>query len=169
MLIGFMCGALIKSTTDNNLRINKLFIVGTILTFSGFLLDFGMPINKKIWSPTFVLTTCGLAASFPRAPYMDYRHQGLPPLVPFLRDIRRKSLFLYCLGSILSIIIGAVKVPLPPPKAGSPPSRLALPGRDDARERRRRYSRLPSFAISFVLFNWCIGYILYKKHIYIKI
>ena len=25
------------------------------------------------------------------------------------------------------------------------------------------------FAISFVLFNWCIGYILYKKHIYIKI
>lgn len=25
------------------------------------------------------------------------------------------------------------------------------------------------FAILFVLFNWCIGYILYKKKIYIKI
>ena len=64
MLIGFMCGGLISSTKDNNLRINKLFIVGTILTFSGFLLSYGLPVNKKIWSPTFVLTTCGLAASF---------------------------------------------------------------------------------------------------------
>ena len=64
MLIGFLCGGMIMATKDNTLRINRLFIVGTILTFAGFLLDYGMPINKKICSPTFVLTTCGLASSF---------------------------------------------------------------------------------------------------------
>ena len=47
MLIGFFCGGLILGTKDNHERINRLFIVGTILTFAGFLLDFGIPINKK--------------------------------------------------------------------------------------------------------------------------
>ncbi|MDE6133959.1 MAG: heparan-alpha-glucosaminide N-acetyltransferase domain-containing protein, partial [Muribaculaceae bacterium] len=64
MLIGFICGSYMMRTKDNSERINSLFIAGTILTFAGFLLAYGCPINKKIWSPTFVLTTCGLASLF---------------------------------------------------------------------------------------------------------
>lgn len=170
MLIGFMCGALIKSTTDNNLRINKLFIVGTILTFSGFLLDFGMPINKKIWSPTFVLTTCGLAASFLGLLIWIIDIKGYRRWCRFFETFGVNPLFLYCLGSILSIIIGAVKVPYSAAESGFTTIKgwlyqaVMMPvSGDDA--------TLASllFAISFVLFNWCIGYILYKKHIYIKI
>ena len=50
-------------TKDNAVRMQNLFIAGTILTFAGLLLEYGCPISKKIWSPTFALTTCGLAAS----------------------------------------------------------------------------------------------------------
>ena len=42
----------------------RLFLIGTILTFAGFLLSYGCPISKKIWSPTFAIVTCGLASSF---------------------------------------------------------------------------------------------------------
>jgi predicted acyltransferase len=63
VLIGFLAGKMLMQTKDNHERIQQLFIMGAILTFAGFLLSYGCPINKKIWSPTFVLVTCGLAAT----------------------------------------------------------------------------------------------------------
>ena len=62
MLIGFLFGKLIVENKDNHTRVEKLLIWGTILAFAGLLLQYGSPINKKIWSPTFVLTTTGFAA-----------------------------------------------------------------------------------------------------------
>ena len=65
VLLGFYAGKLIlDSKKDNELIIRRLFIFGTILLFSGLLLQYGCPINKKIWSSTFALTTCGLGSLF---------------------------------------------------------------------------------------------------------
>lgn len=170
MLIGFFCGGLILGTKDNHERINRLFIVGTILTFAGFLLDFGIPINKKIWSPTFVLTTCGLASSFLALLIWIIDIRGHKTWCRFFESFGVNPLFMYCLGAVLSIVIGAVKVPYSASESGLITIKgwlykaIFIPvSGDDA--------TLASlmFAISFVLFNWCIGYILYKKHIYIKI
>ncbi len=170
MLIGFICGGLIMKTKDNNLRINSLFIVGTILTFSGFLLDYGIPVNKKIWSPTFVLTTCGLAASFLGLLIWIIDIRGHKKWCRFFEAFGINPLFMYCLGAVLSIIIGSVKVPYAAAATGMTTIKgwfyqgVLMPFcGDDA--------TLASlmFAIIFVLINWCIGYILYKKKIYIKI
>lgn len=170
MLIGFICGGLIMKTKDNNRRINSLFIVGTILTFSGFLLNYGMPINKKIWSPTFVLTTCGLASSFLGLLIWIIDIKGKRRWCRFFEAFGINPLFMYCLGAILSIVIGTVKIPYSGTESGMISIKgwiydgllMPLCGSD---------ATLASlvFAILFVLFNWCIGYILYKKKIYIKI
>jgi len=72
VMVGFYCGKLLLSAKDNEEKIQRLFLIGTVLTFAGFLLSYGCPINKKIWSPTFVITTCGLASSFFGAAYLDY-------------------------------------------------------------------------------------------------
>ena len=170
MLIGFICGGLIMKTRDNNIRINNLFIVGTILTFSGFLLNYGMPINKKIWSPTFVLTTCGLASLFLGLLIWIIDIKGKRRWCSFFEAFGINPLFMYCLGAILSIVIGAVKIPWSGVESGMITIKgyiykallLPLCG-DDA--------TLASliFAILFVLLNWCVGYVLYKKKISIKI
>ena len=170
MLIGFICGGLILGTKDNRERICRLFIVGTILTFSGFLLDFGLPINKKIWSPTFVLTTCGLASSFLALLIWIIDIRGHQKWCRFFESFVVNPLFMYCLGAVLSIVIGSVRIPSGLTESGM----ISIKGwlykgifmplcQGDA--------TLASllFAIIFVLFNWCIGYILYKKHIFIKI
>lgn len=170
MLIGFVCGGIIVATKDNNLRINKLFIIGTILTFSGFLLDFGIPINKKIWSPTFVLTTCGLASSFLGLLIWIIDIKGYRRWCRFFEAFGINPLFMYCLGAVLSIIIGAIKVPYAAVESGVTTLKgwiyqaVLMPACADN-------ATLASlcFAILFVLLNWCIGYILYKKKIYIKI
>ncbi len=172
MLIGFMCGGLIVSTTDNNLRINKLFIVGTILTFSGFLLSYGMPINKKIWSPTFVLTTCGLASLFLGLLIWIIDIKGYRRWTRFFEAFGINPLFMYCLGAVLSIFLGCIRVPYAAspwgngeisisgwfynavwtPVAGGDPVLASL-----------------FFAIAFVVMVWIPGYFLYKNKIYIKI
>lgn len=61
VLIGYLCGRIVLSYGKTNLT--PLLIVGAILTLSGLLLDAGIPINKKVWSPTFVLVSCGIGAS----------------------------------------------------------------------------------------------------------
>ncbi|MDE5632977.1 MAG: DUF5009 domain-containing protein, partial [Muribaculaceae bacterium] len=74
------------------------------------------------------------------------------------------------LGAILSIVIGTVKVPY----SGNDSGLISIKGliyEGFLLPLCGTNATLASliFAILFVLFNWCIGYILYKKKIYIKI
>lgn len=164
VLIGFMCGMLITSTRDNNLRINKLFILGTILTFAGFLLDFGLPINKKIWSPTFVLTTCGLAASFLGLLIWIIDIKGKKKWCCFFEAFGINPLFMYVLGAVVSVLVGNLRV-------SSGASVKSWVYRDLLMPLCGGDAMLASliFALCFVAIIWCFGYVLYKKKIYIKI
>ena len=73
---------------------------------------------------------------------MDYRHQGPPPLVPLLRVAEQGFVNLH------TLVFRHFLVPL----CGENTTLASF-----------------CFAALFVLFNWCFGYILYKKKIYIKI
>ncbi len=170
MLIGFICGGLILRTRDNRDRIVNLFLVGTVLTFCGFLLSYWMPINKKIWSPTFVLTTCGLASSFLALLIWIIDIKGWRSWCRFFEVFGINPLFLFCLASVLSTIIGSVKGPFSGSDSGFISIKgyiyesllMPLAGGD---------ATLASllFALSFIAVIWCVGLILYKKKIYIKI
>ncbi len=63
VLIGFCCGKVLMDLKDNTQRMLRLFLIGAFLAFTGYLLSYGCPINKKIWSPTYVLITCGMAST----------------------------------------------------------------------------------------------------------
>lgn len=170
MLIGFVCGGLIMSVKDNNIRINKLFIVGTILTFVGFLLAYGMPINKKVWSPTFVLTTCGLASSFLGLLIWILDIKGYQKWCGFFRAFGVNPLFMYVFGSVLSIVLSNIHVAYAAAASGSITVKgwlykavwMPIAGGDET---------LASlfFAITFVIAVWSVGYVLYRNKIYIKI
>lgn len=169
MLIGFICGGLIMSVADNRDKINRLFIVGTILTMSGFLLSYGLPINKKIWSPTFVLTTCGLASLLLGLLIWIIDMKGQRSWCRFFEVFGINPLFLFCLGTVLAIVMGAIKVPW----SGAESGIISISGWC------YRAFLLPFFgdatlasliyAVLFVCVNWMVGLILYRKKIYIKI
>jgi predicted acyltransferase len=153
------------SVKDNGERIQRLFLVGTVLTFSGLLLSYGCPISKKIWSPTFVLTTCGLASSFLGLLIWIIDIKGYKKWCRFFESFGVNPLFIYVTGAVLSIFTGSIlfyfdgkmislKIYLYKyilqPLLGDYPGSL-------------------TFALLFVGVNWMIGYVLYKKKIYIKI
>ena len=165
VLVGFMVGKIMYERKEIHSKIEWLFLIGTILTFAGFLFSYGCPINKKIWSPTFVLITCGLAASFLALLIWIIDVKGYKKWSMFFEAFGVNSVFMYVLGGVLSILFGSISFPwgdgsisihgflyniVLMPVFGETAGSLA-------------------FALLFIAINWCIGYQLYKRKIYIKI
>ena len=143
----------------------KLFLVGAALTFCGLLLSYGCPINKKIWSPTFVLTTCGLASTLLALLIWIIDVKGYKRWSLFFESFGINPLFMYVLGGVLGILFGCIQIPW---DGGS----ISIHG--------LLYNKMMQplfgdtcgslvYALVFVAINWCIGYQLYKRKIYIKI
>ena len=165
VLIGFCCGKYITEIKDNHQRIEKLFILGTILTFAGLLLSYGCPINKKIWTPTFVLTTCGLASLLLALLIWIIDIKGWKKWSKFFESFGINPLFIYVFGSMLGSTLGQVRVPFGEGYSslkGVILDTLIKPYFDP-------YFGSLVFAILIITICWMVGYILYKKQIYIKI
>lgn len=165
VLIGFLAGDLLKNTSDIHQKVERLLIWGTILFFAGALLSYGCPINKKIWSPTYVLVTCGLASSFLGLLIWIIDINGKKRWSSFFEAFGVNPLFMYVLGAFLSILLGSIcfqtsegVISLHGYIYQSILSHIADP-----------YMASLLFAVAFIMVNWVIGYILYKKKIYIKI
>ncbi len=165
VLIGFLFGKLIVDTKDNHKRVEKILIWGTVLAFSGLLLQYGAPINKKIWSSTYVLVTTGFAAQ-------------LLGLLIWIIDINKKErwsrffhafgvnpLFVYVLAGILANIVGNVRLTY----AGEAITLKGYVYGILIQPWAGNYFGSLLYALLFVSVCWFAGYILYKKNIYIKI
>lgn len=165
VLIGFCVGKLLMEVKDINEKIERLFLVGTILTFAGFLLSYGCPISKKIWSPTFVLVTCGLASSFLALLVWIIDVKGYTKWSRFFESFGVNPLFIYVMGAVLSILLGSITFTY----SGETISLHGYIYNVLLRPWLCDYPGSLAFALLFVTLNWCIGYVLYKKKIYIKI
>jgi len=165
VLIGFWCGELLMAVKDNGERIQRLFLVGTILTFSGLLLSYGCPISKKLWSPTFVLTTCGLASSFLALLIWIIDIKGYKTWCKFFESFGVNPLFIYVMGAVLTVLTGSFFFPY----AGKLMSIKLYIYKYLLQPFMENIQASLVFALLFVAVNWLIGYVLYKKKIYIKI
>jgi len=165
VLLGFFCGKWFVSEIDIKDKILRLFLLGTVLTFVGFLLSYGCPINKKIWSPTFVLTTCGLAASFLALLIWIIDVKGYKKWSRFFEAFGVNPLFMFVLGGIVTTLLSNINFTYNETRIsikGFIYNILLQPIFGD-------YLGSLIFAILFVSFIWLCGYYLYKKKIYIKI
>lgn len=158
-MIGFLCGALVTSKKELKKKIRSMLAYGTLLTAAGFILQIWLPLNKRIWSPSYVLATCGLAMLLlaiiivieSYTPLLKKGGTGWGLLI-----FGMNPLFLYVLSELMAIIFGhygindiiynGIQSIITAPKWAS----LA-------------------YALTFVLLNWLIGYLLYRKKIFIKL
>ena len=155
-LLGFYCGRLIRQKETVSEKVIALFVVGTVGVIGGYLLSYGLPLNKCIWSPSYVLVTCGLASL-------------LQAFLMYVIDIQKKSgwttffhvfgvnaLALYVSSELLAILLGHLGI------SGWVYDGLHAVITSD------KWASL-AYALYFVLLNFAIGYILYRKKIYIKL
>ncbi len=157
VLLGFYAGYLIlNSKRDNNVAVQNLMLFGTIILFAGLLLNYGCPINKKIWTSTFALTTCGLASLFLALLIWFIDIKGYVKWSAFFESFGINPLFLYVSGGVFANIfaVSGIKKYIC--------DHLLNPYLDP-------YFASLVYALLFVGFIWLLGYGLYKKQIYIKL
>ena len=174
VLLGFCVGRMMLGDSNNvskdrasllNSHLIKLFLAGTILTYAGFLLSYGCPINKKIWSPTFVLATCGLASGFLALLIWLIDVKGYKKWSVFFEAFGVNPLFMYVQGGVLGILFGCIRLPWGGDSIsihGMLYNKMLMPLFGDT-------GGSLAYALLFIVINWCIGYQLYKRKIYIKI
>lgn len=162
VLIGFYIGKILTETQDNTSRMLQLFVIGTTFMFVGFLLSYGFPINKKIWSPTFVLTSCGMAILFLSLLIYIIDVKECKNWTTFFEVFGVNPLFIYVLAGVAASVIEGIII--------SQEISLKDYFYINALEPfLGNYLASVVFSLLFVIGMWAIGYILYKKKIYIKL
>jgi len=156
VLLGFYCGMLIRQKETIEQKVIALFVVGTILVIGGYLLSFGLPLNKRIWSPSYVMVTCGLAALLQGFLMYVIDIKGHRDWCTFFQVFGVNPLFLYASSEFLAIIFGHIG--LSAVVFNGIHSVIAAP----------KWASL-CYALYFVLLNFLLGYVLYRKKIYIKL
>ena len=164
VLIGFCVGRMVMEMQNLNDKIERLFIIGALLTFAGFLLSYACPISKKLWTPTFAMVTCGLASTlFALLTWYVDKQGHENKATQFFQVFGVNPLALYVLSDLLLI----------------PISMLPLLGVASMRSFTIDHLLLPilcsekavslAWALLYVILNWAGGYYLFKKKIYIKL
>lgn len=166
VLIGFLCGKVIVSNKEDITRqMLNLFIIGAILSFSGFLFSFGLPINKKIWSPTFVLTTCGLGATFLALLIWIIDVKGYRKWTSYFEAFGVNPLFIYVLSGILAVLMENIRITY----SGNLISLKDYLCHDILQPLLGNKFGSFFYALLFVSACWVVARVLYVKKIYIKI
>lgn len=155
-LIGFCCGKLILQKAPLEQRTLRLFVAGFLLMACGFVLTEALPLNKRIWSPTFVLVTCGLAAMLQATLIYFIDLKEKKHWCRFFEIFGVNPLFLYVLSEVVAIVIGAT---------GCKP--VLYEGIHAWVTNEYLASLL--YALLFTGVMGACGYPLYKRKIYIKI
>ncbi len=163
VLLGFYCGRLIKQSKTVEHKAVNLFVVGSVCVILGYLLTYGLPLNKRIWSPSYVLVTCGLASLLQGLIMfvVDFKHEDNRFALlrgPFFvcKVFGMNALALYVCSELLAILFGhfAINTFIYDPIAYV----VTAP----------KFASL-GYALVFVLINFLIGYILWKRKIFIKL
>lgn len=61
VVFGYFVGRYIQQKGKTHEMLTNLFVAGCVLVFTGFCWDLAFPINKKIWTSSYVCYTTGLA------------------------------------------------------------------------------------------------------------
>lgn len=155
VLFGMFIGRMLTVVKENEVRIRQLFIFGTVLLFIGYLGSYACPVNKKIWSPTYVLLTCGLASQLLALLVYVIDVKGHRKWTRFFEAFGVNPLFMYVLSEMLAIVLGYTIQ-----------DRIydtVLASWLDP------YFASLVYALLFVGLNWVVANYLYKRRIYIKI
>lgn len=149
-MIGFCAGSWLLSDETKQQKMLQLFLTGCVLMALGWLFSYGLPINKKVWSPTFVLMVCGMAMCLLAMMVWLIDVKGFQR-TGFLNAFGANPLFIFVVSEVMSIFFlsGVFQQYL----------FFMLPA---------KCASLCS-AVVTLLVCWLLVYPLYKKKIYIKI
>ena len=158
---GYLAGSFLQKSGQNFKTIGRMTLIGGLLIVVALGWDLFFPINKKLWTSSFVLLTIGLDLII--LSVLVYVLDILKKVrwTFFFEVLGKNPLFIYLLSELLVITLFVTKI-----KGDSAYNWIAenifissLGG----------YLGSLGFALSIMLTCWIVGYFLNRNKIYIKI
>ena len=158
---GYTVGKYIQQKGNTYEGLSIVLLSGAALLFFGYAWDLTFPINKKLWTSSFVLYTVGLDCIILGVIIYITQFRNKTSWTYFFEVFGRNPLFIYLLSELVAILLYFFKV-------GSGTS-LFTWIYTKIFSRLGAYTGSLAFAISFMLFCWLVGYVLDKRKIYVRV
>jgi predicted acyltransferase len=159
--IGYLVGTFIRTRNNVYEVISKLMVVACALIVAALIWHMVFPINKKIWTSSFVLLTTGLSIAIISVLIYVIQVSKKENWTPFFTVFGKNPLFIYILSGLLINIMSMIPV-------GN--SNLASwLFSDFFGSVFNPYNASFLFAIFYMLCNWFVGFLLDRKGIYIRV
>lgn len=161
VIAGYLTGLYLQKNGQNYQTLAKMLMVGCALVFMALWWDLFFPINKKLWTSSFVLHTVGIDLL-------------VLPILVFIIDIAKKTkwtyffevfgrntLFIYLLSEVFVILLFTFSV--------GDQSAYGWIAENIFGAALGDYNGSLGFALWIMLSCWAVGYLMDKKKIYVKV
>ncbi len=173
VIVGYLVGIYIRAKGKTFEGLATLFVAGCMLIFVGFAWDIVYPINKKIWTSSYVLYTSGLAICVLGVMiYLIEFKKATGPWSRFFDVFGKNALFIFFISGFLPRILALLRWTDHLDDKGNKVYTSAFPWFyqhicKPLFENLKNGSLL--YAICMITFYWLIVYWLDRKKIYIKV
>jgi predicted acyltransferase len=164
VIFGFIVGDYIHKKGKSFEMLSGLFVAGVALLITGFCWDMVFPINKKIWTSSYVVYTTGLAIiTIATMIYMIEFKNAKGWLSKFFDVFGKNALFVFALSGFLPRVLGLIRL-----GDGVNPWNWLY---------KKLFIFIPGdpkigslvYAICIITFMWAICFWMDKKKIYVKV
>jgi predicted acyltransferase len=165
-LIGVLAGQHLKSNATPRTKTVNLLFFGSISLIIGSLWDFWFPINKNLWTSSYVAFTGGIALILLATCFFIIDAKGYTTWTKPFTMLGLNSIFIYVLSEIVNLILIYTSIPIA--------ENISLPLKSLIFERLfASWAGLLHgsfiYALTYLAFCWTVAAILYRKRIFVKV
>jgi predicted acyltransferase len=172
VVFGYMVGWYIQQKGKNYTMLRNLVLMALAFLAVGYVWSLAFPVNKKIWTSSFVLVSTGYATLMLALLVFVIEFKHLKGWGSRFFDVFGKNpLFIFVLSGVVPRLLGLIRIPNP---AGGKPvwlSPLSWFFHQVCQPLSAGNAKNASliYALTLILLYWLVGYILDKRKIYIRV
>ncbi|ULQ56242.1 heparan-alpha-glucosaminide N-acetyltransferase domain-containing protein [Flavihumibacter rivuli] len=173
VIFGYLVGDYIQQKGKNTDMVANLFVAGVVLWLAGMAWGLVFPINKKIWTSSYVLYTTGLALLILATMIQLIEFRGWKGRWSRFFDVFGKNpLFIFVLSGLLPKTLGLIRIPNGFNDEGQP--KYLSPLGWFYENICKPVSDVPEngsllYAVLLIIGYWAIAWWMDKKKIYVKV
>jgi len=161
VIAGYVAGVFIQTSGNKLTTVWKLALGGLVLLIIALFWDNHFPINKALWTSSFVLYSIGWDLLIIAGLIIILELWHFKKWAKIFIAFGRNPLFIFVLSGIIAKLMSIVWIH---------GAALKIWIYNNAfLSWLTKYNASLAFAVSFMLLMWCIGYIMDRKKIYIKV
>lgn len=161
VVAGYFAGVFIQKSGNNFKTVWKLALAGIVFLLLGQFWDTVFPINKPIWTSSYVLLTIGWDLLLISALIWIIEVASFKKWTYFFEVFGKNPLFIFVMSGVFVMLMALIQI-----------EGTSLKGwiyQNFYLSWLETYNASLTFAISYVLLMWFMGYWMDKKKIYIKV